>query len=314
MKKTLRVIVGALLAATAAQTLAVPTESTPVPNAILTVEQTLESQTRQLGDNLEQNADRLEQAADQLANCDAELAPQNPSPDDSARYLECRQDALAIIQQVQEKNAADFKAFAQGIEPVSQQVEAAIAGNAKTLERYQLIKRKTEVAKEKTLKRAHKVANALPTDGSAPSRELRNEMRRLYRELRYIEHKAMLVDATIKGLQANAADLTTLKGNVLDWSDEARGIADDFALDARITGDVIEAGAVLGEDRILIDQFNNADIGRISQMISRMQGIDYDELVRHGILPEDRDPEDPISFGGSDKDVIQFFMQMRTHP
>ena len=190
MKNSLRVIVSALLAVSAAQTLAVPTESTPVPNAILTVEQTLESQTRQLGDNLEQNADRLEQAADQLANCNAELAPQNPSPDDSARYLECRQDALAIIQQVQEKNAADFKAFAQGIGPVGQQVEAAIAINARTIERYQREKRKIEVAKEKTLKRAHKVADSLPTDGSPPSRELRNEMRRLYRELRYIDHKA----------------------------------------------------------------------------------------------------------------------------
>ena len=118
MKKTFHSMVGgALLAASAAQALAVPTESTPVPNAILTIEQTLESQTRQLADNLEQNADSLEQATDQLANCAAELPPQNPSPDDSARYLECRQDALAIIQQVQEKMRLISKPLPRALNP-----------------------------------------------------------------------------------------------------------------------------------------------------------------------------------------------------
>ncbi len=128
-----------------------------------------------------------------------------------------------------------------------------------------------------------------------------------------LTNTARLVDATIKGLQANAADLTTLKGNVLDWSDEARDIADDFALDARMTGDVIEAGAVLGEDRILIDQFSSADIGRISQMITKMRGIDYDRLAGDGVLPRTH-PQDKASLGGSDNEVLEFFMQMRTHP
>ncbi len=172
MNPSLHPLAFALLLTIHGAAVAVPTVSTPIPKAVLAVQQTLEAKTSRLGE-------ALEQAAEALDNCNAELPDgHQPDPAHSSRYLECRQTALGETQRVYDKLVNAFDDFAGDIGKIRKQIDSAITYNQRMIEQYQKKQRKVALALKKSRARARAVADSLPAEGR-PSRKQLNEMRRL---------------------------------------------------------------------------------------------------------------------------------------
>ncbi len=307
--KPLAPLVLAMGLGTQSAAFAVTTVSTPPPKAVLAVQQILESQMEQLGDNLSTNAQALDQAATDIERCNAELPDgQTADPEHASRYLECRQDALDKAQAIHEDTAKAFEAFAQGIDSVRGQVDSTIASNAKLADDYATRQRKVIFTINNAMKRAKSLAKSLPATGR-PSREQLREMRRLASEIHYAKGLKMIVDQTLALLESNATRLTELKQSLDTWQDEAKSLAYDFHLKADLIGQMIEAGAAVGEAQVLISQFQSTDVSRIAAMVQRMRGFDFSGIHGPGVLPPTR-VQPPGSFTTSDEELIQFFRNL----
>ena len=310
MNPSLHPLAFALLLAIHGTAVAVPTVSTPIPKAVLAVQQTLEAKTSRLGEALANNAEALEQAAEALDNCNAELPDgHQPDPAHSSRYLECRQTALGETQRVYDKLVNAFDDFAGDISKIRKQIDSTITYNQRMIEQYQKKQRKVALALKKSRARARAVADSLPAEGR-PSRKQLNEMRRLASDIQFAETLQKVTRQTLAGLRANGQALES-RGQTLDaWRDEAESLAYDYRHKRDLIDRIIASGVAIGQSRVLIDQFEGADVSRISTLIQRLRGFDIGNLLGPGVLPLGKDSP-PANFLGGEEELIDFFRKLR---
>ena len=298
----------------------VETQSTPVPEAILVVKNTIESSTQTLLERLPEHADALEQAGQGLTGCNQHLAGPETQYDDHSYYIECRIGHLVDLRATQEDTAASMEGFGDSIFSTQKEIDAAISANRAKIDFYQETKLKHQVVQGALVTEIDAIIATLPESGDIPI-ETRSRIKRARFDVINLQARQRMMGGAQESLQTADIRLNGMKHDLKRWTSDSHDVAYQMKSNAGLVEDLIQVSGDISQAQIPLSQFNPEAIKKIGGLLSEMQQFNFNAICCSDIgLPEGDGigqgtgliPEDDAST----TDMIKFlreFKQSATH-
>ena len=254
----------------------VATQSTPVPNAVLTMHDGLQTTFNNFDVSLTVVANDLEQVGDQWVQCGLDFDVSNHNEHDRAALAECEIEALSILHGAYDQAVNAMHRFADELVSVKTDVETAYKHNNNVLDNYARDGKRYTFAERKLVSRITEIARTAPRP---LSQSHHREVQKLRQELNNVQaHIKLNRQGTVHAEQSTTKFQIVL--NAIDtWQFDAKHLARGYTLNNTQVNTMLQMKGNDISNQIILSQVNIDQIEGISNLAGTIAGFDLDGLT-----------------------------------